>query len=125
MGKTRDSLKKIGDTKGLFPARRHTIKNSNEKDLTEAEEIKERWQEELYTKGHNSAENHIDVIIHIAPDIMECEVKWNLGSIITNKASGGDEIPAELFKILMLLKCCTQYVSKFGKHSSGHRTRKV
>ena len=75
MGKTRDSLKKIGDTKGIFPARIHTIKNRNEKDLTEVEEIKERWQEELYIKGHNSADNHNGVIIHIAPDIMECEVK--------------------------------------------------
>ena len=125
MGKTRDSLNKIGDTKGIFPARIHTIKNRNEKDLTEVEEIKERWQEELYIKGHNNEDNHNSVIIHIAPDIMECEVKWNLGSIVTNKASGGDEIPAELFKTLMLLKCCTQYVSKFGEHSSGYRTEKV
>ena len=75
MGKTRDSLNKIGDTKGIFPARMHTVKNRNEKDLTEAEEIKERWQEELNTKGHNSADNHNGVIIHIAPDIMVCEVK--------------------------------------------------
>ena len=81
MGKTRDSLKKIGDTKGIFPARMHTVKNRNEKDLTEAEEIKERWQEELYTKGHNSADNHNGVTVHIAPDITECEVKWNFSLV--------------------------------------------
>ena len=97
-------------------------------DLTEAEDIK-RWQEyteELYKKDLHDPHNHDSVITHLEPDILEFEVKWVLGSITTNKASGGDGIPAELFQILktMLLKCCTQYDSKFGKLNSGHRTGK-
>ena len=94
-------------------------------DLTEAEDIKKRWQEykeELYKKELHDQDNHDGVITHLEPDTLECEVKWALGSITTNKTSGDDGIPAELF--LMLLKCCTQYVSKFGKLNSGHRTGK-
>ena len=108
-----------------------SIKGRNGKDITQAEEIKKRWQEyteKLYKKGFNDLDNHTGVLTHLKPDILECEVKWALGNITTtNKASGGDGIPAELFKILkydMLLKCCVQYVSKFGKCSSGHRTGK-
>ena len=98
-------------------------------DLTEAEDIKKRWQEyteELYKKDLHSLDNHDGVITHLEPDILECEVKWALGSITMNKAGGGDGIPVELFQILKddALKCCTQYASKFGKLSSGHRTGK-
>src|SRR5574339_634506 len=93
-------------------------------DLTEAEDIKKRWQEhteELYKKDLHNQDNH-GVTIHLESDILECEVKWALGSITTNKANGGDGIPVELFQILR--GCCTQYVSKFGKLSSGHRAGK-
>ena len=98
-------------------------------DLTEVEDIKKRWQEyteELYKLDLHDPDNHDGVITHLEPDILECEVKWALGSITMNKASGSDGIPVELFQILkmMLLKCCTQYASKFGKLSSGHRTGK-
>ena len=98
-------------------------------DLTEAEDIKKRWQEyteELYKKDLHDQDNHDGVITHLEPDILECEVKWALESIPTNKASGGDGIPIELFQILKNDggKCCTQYASKFGKLSSGHRTGK-
>ena len=113
MGKTRDLFKKITNIKGTFHAKMGSIKDRNGMDLTEAEYIKKRWQEcteELYKK-----DNHDGVITHLEPDILECEVKWALGSITMNKAIGGDVIPAELFHILkmMLLKCCTQYASKF------------
>ena len=100
------------------------IKDRNGIDLTEAEDIMKRWQEyteELYKKDLHDPDNHDDVITHLEPYIPECEVKWALGGITTNKASGGDGIPAELFQ---RLKCCTQYASKFGKLSSGHRTGK-
>ena len=96
--------------------------------LTEAEDIKKRWQEyteDLYQKDLHNPDNQDGVITHLDPDILECEVKWALGSITMNKASGGEGIPVELFQILkkmMLLKCCIQYASKFGKLSSGHRT---
>ena len=98
-------------------------------DLTEAEDIKKRWQEytkELYKKDLHDPDNHSGVITHLEPDILECEVKGALGSITMNKDSGGDGIPTEILQILkiMLWKCCTQYVSKFGKLSSGHRTGK-
>ena len=96
-------FKKIGDTKGKFDARMGTIKDKNSKDLTLAEEIKKRWQEyteELYIKGHNDLDNHDGEVTHLEPDILECEVKWALGSITTNKANGGDGIPAQLFQIL-------------------------
>ena len=100
MGKTRDLFKKIRDTKGTFHAKMGSIKDRSGMDLSEAEDIKKRWQEyteELYKKDLNDPDNHNGVIIHLEPDILECEVKWALGSIIMNKASGGDEIPAELF----------------------------
>ena len=100
MGKTRDLFKKIRDTKGLFHAKMGSIKERNSTDLTEAEDIKKRWQEyteELYKKDLHDPDNHNGVIIHLEPDILECEVKWALESITTNKASGGDRIPAELF----------------------------
>ena len=102
MGKTRDLFKKIRDTKGTFHAKMGSIKDRNGMDLTEAEDIKKRWQEyteELYKKDHDQ-DNHDDVITHLEPDILECEVKWALGNIIMNKASGGDGIPVELFQIL-------------------------
>ena len=102
MGKTRDLFKKIRDTKGTFYAKMGTIKNRNGMDLTEAEEIKKGWQEytQLYKKDLNDPDNHDGVTTHLEPDILECEVKWALGSIPTNKASGGDGIPAELLQIL-------------------------
>ena len=102
MQQMRDLFKKIGDSKGTFHARMGTIKDRNGKDLTEAEEIKKRWQEytEVYKKGLNDPENHDGVVAHLEPDILECEVKWALGSITMNKASGDDGIPAELFQIL-------------------------
>ena len=103
MGKTRDLFKKIRDTKGIFHAEMSTIKDRNGMDLTEAEDIKKRWQEyteELYKKDLHNPDNHNGVITHLEPDILECEVKWALGSITTNKASGGDGIPVELFQIL-------------------------
>ena len=103
MGKTRDLFKKIGDNKGTFHAKMGTIKDRNGMDLTEAEEIKKRWQEykeELHKKDPHDQDNHDGVITHLEPDILECEVKWALGSITMNKASGGDGIPAELFQIL-------------------------
>ena len=103
MGKTRYLFKKIRDTKGTFHAKIGTIKDKNGKDLTEAEEIKKRWQEytaELYRKGLNDPDNHSGVVTHLEPDILECEVKWVLGSITMNKARGGDGIPAELIQIL-------------------------
>ena len=103
MGKTRDLFKKIRDTKGTLHAKMSTIKDRNGLDLTEAEDIKKRWQEyteELYKKHLHDPENHNDVIIHLEPDILECRVKWALGSITTNKASGGDGIPVKLFQTL-------------------------
>ena len=103
MGKTRDLCKKIRDTKGTFLAKTDIIKDRNGVDLTEAEGIKKRWQEyteELYQKYLNDPDDHYDVIIHLETDILECEVKWALGSITMNKASGGDGIPVQLFQIL-------------------------
>ena len=118
--KTRDLFKKIRDTKGMFHAKMGSIKDRNSMALTEAEDIKKRWQEyteELYKKDPHDPDNHDGVITHLEPDILEWEVKWALGSITMSKASGGDGIPVELFQILkmMLWKCCTQYASKFGK----------
>ncbi|KAF7254638.1 Craniofacial development protein 2, partial [Varanus komodoensis] len=105
IGRTRDLFKKIGDVKGTFHAKMGMIKDQNDRDLTEAEEIKKRWQdytEELYKKELNIPDNHDHngVVTDLEPDILECEVKWALGSLSNNKASGGDSIPAELFKIL-------------------------
>ena len=101
MGKTRDLFKKIRDIKGTFHAKMDLIKDRNGMDLTEAEDIK-RWQEytELYKKGLHKPDNHDGVITHLEPDILECKVKWALGSITTNKASGDDGVPVELFQIL-------------------------
>ena len=99
MGKTRDLFKKIRDTKGTFHAKLGTIKDRNGMDLTEAEDIKQRMQEfteELYTKDLYDPDNHDGVITDLEPDILECEVKWALESITTNKPSGGDGIPVEL-----------------------------
>ena len=103
MGKTRDLFKKIRDTKGTFHAKMVSIKDKNGRDLTEAKDIKERWQEyteELYKKDLHYADNHNGVITHLEPDILECEVKRALGSITMNKASGSDGILVELFQIL-------------------------
>ena len=100
MGKTRDLFKKIRDTKEMFHAKMGTLKDRNGMGLTEAEDIKNKWQEytELYKKDLHDPDNHDDMITHLEPDILECEVKWALGSITMNKASGGDGIPAELFQ---------------------------
>ena len=102
MGKTRDLFKKIRDTKGTFHAKMGSIKDRNGMDLTEAEDIKKRCQEytELYKKDLHNPDNHSGAIIHLEPDILECEVKWALGSITTNKASRDDGTPVELFQIL-------------------------
>ena len=99
MGKTRDLFKKIRDIKGTFHANMSSIEDRNGMDLTEAEDIKKRWQEyiELYKKDLHDPDNHDGVITHLEPDILEYEVNWALGSITTNKASGGDGTPAELF----------------------------
>ena len=117
MGKTRDLFKKIKDTKGTFHAKMDKMKNRNSMEIKEAEDIKKRWQEyteELSKKDFQDPDNHDGVITHLEPDVLECEVKWALGSIATNKASGGDGIPAELFQILkddavkMLHSICQQ-----------------
>ena len=103
MGNTRDLFKKIGDTKGSFHTKMDTIKDRNCMDLTQAEDIKKRWEEyteELYRKDLHDPDNHNGVITHLEPDILECEVRWAFESITTNKASGGDGIPVELFQIL-------------------------
>ena len=103
MGKTRDLFKKIRDTKGAFHAKMGTIKDRNCMHLTEAEDMKKRWQEyteELYKKELHDPDNHNGVITHLEPDILECKDKWALGSITKNKVSGGDGIPVELFQIL-------------------------
>ena len=103
MRKTRDLFKKIRDTKGTFHAKISTIKERIDMDLKKAEDIKKRWQkytEKLYKKDLHDTDNHNSVIIHLETDILECEVKWALESITTNKASGSDGIPVELFQIL-------------------------
>ena len=103
MGKTRDLFKKIRDIKGTFHAKMGIIKERNGMDLTEAEDINKRWEEhteELYRKDFHDPDNHNDEITHLEPDILECEVKWALGSISINKTSGDDGIPVELFQIL-------------------------
>ena len=131
MGKTRDLFKKIRGIKGTFHVKMSSIKDRNGMDLTEAEDIKKRWQEytqELYKKDLHNPDNHDDVITHthLESDILECEVKWALGSITMNRASGVMEFQLSYFKSwkMMLWKCCTQYISKFGKLSSGQSTRK-
>ena len=103
MEKSRDVFKKIRDTKETFHAKMGTIKDRNSRDLTEAEDIKKRWQEymeELYKEDLHDPGNHNAVITHLEPDILECEVKWALGSITMSRASGGDGNPVELFQIL-------------------------
>ena len=105
-------------------------KDRNNRDLTKAEKIKKRWQEyteELYKKDLHDQDNHDGLITDLEPDILECEVKWALRSLTTNKASGGDGIPGELFQILKddTEKCCTQYASKFGKLTSVTGLEKV
>ena len=103
MGKTRDLFKNIRGTKGTFHAKMGWVKDKNGMDLTEAKYIKKRWQEyteELSKKDLQDPDNHDGVITHLEPDILECEVKWALESITTNKASGGDGVPVELFQIL-------------------------
>ena len=129
MGKNRDLFKKIRNMKGTFHSKMGSIKDRNCMNLTEAEDIKKRWQEyteELYKKELHDQDNHNGVITHLEPDILECEVKWALESMTTNKASGGDGIPVELFQILKddSVKVLPQYASKFGKLSNGHRTGK-
>ena len=104
MGKTRDLFKKIGDATGTFHAKMGSIKDRNGMDLTEVEDINKRcpeYTEELYKKDHHDPDNHDGVITHLEPDILKCEVKWALGNITTNKASGGNGIPAEQFQILI------------------------
>ena len=103
MGKTRDLFKKTRDTKGTFHTKMGSVKDRNGVDLTEVEDMKKRWQEytkKLYKKDLHDPDNHDGVITHLEPDILECEVKWTLGSITMNKASGGDGIPVELLQIL-------------------------
>ena len=103
MGRTRDLFKKIRDTKGTFHANMGSMKDRNGMHLTEAEDMKKRWKEytqELYKKDLHNQDNHNGVITHLEPAILECEVMWALGSIATNKASGGDGIPLELTQIL-------------------------
>ena len=103
MGKTRDHFKKIRDTKGTFHAKMGSIKDRNDMDLTETRDINKRWQEyteEWYKKDLHDPDSHDGVITHLEPDILECEVKWALGSITSNKLNGGDGIPVELFQIL-------------------------
>ena len=127
MGKTEDFFKKIRDTKGTIHAKMGSIKDRNGRDLTEAEDIKKMWQEyteELYKKDLHDPDNHDGVITHLEPGILECEVKWALGSITTNKASGSDRIPVELFQILKddAVKELHSMCQQIGKLSSGHRT---
>ena len=103
MGKTRDVFKKTRDTKGMYHAKLGIIKDRNGLELTEAEDIKKKWQEyteEIYKKDLHDPDNHDGVIPHLEPDILECEVKWALGNITTNKVSGGDRITGKLFQIL-------------------------
>ena len=129
MGKTRDLVKKIRDTKGTFHAKMGSIKDRNGMDLTEAEDIKKRWQEyteELYKKDLHDQDNQDGLIIHLEPDILECEVKQALESITTNKASGGDGILVELFQILKddAVKVLHSICQQIRKIRSGHRTGK-
>ena len=129
MGKTRDLFKKIRDSKGTFHAKMGSIKDRNGMDLTEAEDIKKRWQEyteELYKKDLDDSDNHDGVITHLEPDILDCEVKWALGSLTTNKASGGNGIPVELFQILKddAVKVLHSICQQIWKTQYGYRTGK-
>ena len=130
MGKTRGLFKKIRDTKGTFHAKMGSIKDRNGRDLTEAEDIKKRWQkytEELYKKDPHDPDNHDGVITHLEPDILECKVKWALDSITTNKASGDDGIPVELFQILKddAVKVLHSICQQIWKTQQCHWTGKV
>ena len=125
MGKIRDLFKKIRNSKGTFHAKMGKIKDRNGMDLIEAEDIKKRLQEyteELYKKGLNDLDNHDGVVTHLEPDILECEVKWVLGSITMNKASEGDGISAELFQVFKddAVQVLHSVCSKLGNFSSGH-----
>ena len=129
IGKTRDVFKKLRATKETYHVKMGTIKDRNGMDLTEVEDIEKSWQEhteELHKKDLHDPDNHNGVITHPEPDILECEVKWALGSIATNKASVVMEFQLSYFKPwkMMRWRCYTQYASKFGKLSSGHRTGK-
>ena len=129
MGKTRDLFKKIRDTKGTFHAKMGTRKDRNGMDLIETEDIKKRWQEyteEVYKKDLYDPDKQDGVITHLDPDILTCQVKWALGIITMNKASGGDGIPFELFQILKdaAAKVLHSICQHFRKLSSGHRTGK-
>ena len=129
MGKIRGLFKKIRDTKGTFHAKIGLIKDRNVMDLTEAEDIKKRWQEytaELYKKDLHNQDNHDGVITHLEPDILECEVGWAVESITTNKASGGDRITVELFQIMKddAVKVLHSIYQQIWKLSSGQKTGK-
>ena len=129
MGKTRDCFKKFRDTKRSFHAKMSSIKDGNGMGLTEAEAVKKGWQEyteELTKKYLHDPDNHDGAIAHLEPDILECEVKWALGSITMKKASGGDGIPVELIQILKgdAMKMMHSICQKIWKNSSGHRTGK-
>ena len=129
MGKTRDLFKKIRDTKGTFHAKRDSLKDRNGMNLTEAEDIKKRWQEyteELYKKDLHDPDNHSGVLTDLKPDILECEVKWALESITTNKASRGDGIPVEVFQILKddAVKVLHSICQQIWKTQQWHRTGK-
>ena len=131
MGKTRDLFKKIRDTKRTFHAKMGSITERNGMDLTEAEDIKKSWQEyteELYKKDLHDPDNHDGVIIHthLEPDILKCEVKWALASLQTKLVEAMEfQLSYFISWKMMLWKCCTQYASKFGKLSSGHRIGKA
>ena len=128
MGKTRDLFEKIRDTKGTFHAKMGLIKDRNCMDLTEdIKKVRQEYTEELYKKDLHEPDNRNGVITHLEPDILECEVKWALGSITTNKTSEGNEIPAELFQILKddAVKVLHSNAIKFGKFSNGTGLEKV
>ena len=124
--KIRDRVKKIRDTKGTFHAKMVTTKDRNGMDLTKAEDSKKRWQEykELHKKDLNDPDNHDGVVTHLQPDILECEVKWALGNITTNKASGSDGIPVEQFQILKddAVNVLHSIYHPIWKTQCGHRT---
>ena len=125
-GKTRDLFKKTGNIKGTFHPKMGTVEDKNGKDLIEAEEIKKRWKEctgELYKKDLNDPDNCDSIVFHSEPDILRCEVKWALLPIKLVEVMEFQESYLKSWK-MMLLKCCTQHVNKFGKPGSGHRTGK-
>ena len=129
MGKTRDLFKKIRDIKGTFQAKMGSINDRNGMDLTEAEDVKKRWQEyteELYKKDLHDPDNHNGVITHLEADILECEFKWALENITMNKASGGDGIPVELFQILKddTVKVLHSICEQIGKSQQWPQDRK-